>query len=125
MVRLTEPKDGEPIDAKALEQQLFEAEQAAYDAPTRDKVALAVLNEVHETLRAYTWTADKLSETALRIHSAMEDLLRYLSKYGRADNSLGTLQASGPELDRLCGELACRREALTRMVRVANATLAD
>jgi hypothetical protein len=120
MAKFTEPKDGEPIDAKALEQQLFETERAAYDAPTP-----AVLVEVQRALHRYQWTAERLSEAAQGIHCAIEELLQYLSKYGLPSNSLGVLQSQGPDLDRLCGELTCRHEALTRIIRVANAMLTD
>jgi hypothetical protein len=123
MERLTEPKDGEPIDAKALEQQLFEAEQAASDAPTRDTRALDVLCELHQTLLDYRRAAEGLHHAAKTIIRDMEELQRYLGKYGQPSNPLGALQARGPELDRLCGEMACQRQALTRMIRVANAAL--
>ena len=123
MAQFTEPKDGEPIDAGALERQLFEAEKAASDH--EDKRAMRILGQVHEALVSYRWTAERLDETAQGIMHDMEDLRRYIAQYGRPSNSLGALQARGPELDRLCGEYACRREALTRMVRIANAALAD
>jgi len=123
MVQLTQPQDNEPIDGETLRTEVLRAEKAAWES--KDEMAQAVLCEVHEALTAYRRTAEKLDEVSRRVFNEIEDLQQSLEFHGRPSNSLGALQGSGPEVDRLCGEFRCRRQALTRMIGLANKILGD
>ena len=104
-----------PVDAEALTRAALEMMGHADEAVRR--AGSAVL----DALRAHTYVREQLLRTAANVARRVEELQRSVQKYGRPSNELGALQGSGPELDRLCGEYARTREALTRLVRMANA----
>jgi hypothetical protein len=72
--------------------------------------ARAVLEHAYEATRTYEWARGNLSRSIETARGLLDDAVGVMND-GRCPNELGVLQGCGPDVDRLCGELARTHEA--------------
>lgn len=116
-----DPIKGERADElETLIEQIQEQMTAHHD----DEGVCGMLGRLYDQAAALRYTREQINQHIQQVRRNTAELERGITERGRVSNSLGALQSSGLELDRLCGVHAAQHDALARMVAMANAALA-